>query len=103
MVGIRYQGEPSPMIADQTDPWLQHPDGTAVDLLPHLANLTPGPVCGECAGGFFAPTSNGPADQGIERCDACDVHDGDLSAAVALAALIGPDVQVWYEPETEEV
>lgn len=94
-------GDVSPMIANETDPWLQHPDGsvvTVIDLV--LAHVDVGP-CGECHGGFFAPTVNGPTEYGIERCDACDVHEGDFSAALALAALIGPDVTVWYEPEVE--
>lgn len=88
-------------LADCTDPWLQHPDGSVVALTEHLAALTPG-ECGECRGGFFAPTDNGPTEQGVERCDACDAYPGDLDAAVALAALIGPDITVWYEPDTDE-
>lgn len=90
------------MIADQTDPWLQRPDGSVVTLVPHLTPLEPGPVCGECRGGFFAPTDSGPTDQGIERCDECDLYLGDLDAALALAELIGPDITVWYEDDEEE-
>jgi hypothetical protein len=103
-MSTRYTGDlTGVMIADQTDPWLQHPDGSEVDLLPHLAALTPGPCGEDCSGGFFAPTSNGPADQGIERCDQCNIYAGDLDAAVALAALIGPDVSVWYLAEGDDV
>lgn len=98
----QYIGQRDVMLADQSDPWLQHPDGSVVELLPHLAPLTPGPCEDDCSGGFFAPTGNGPTDQGVERCDQCDLYDGDLSAAVALAALIGPDVTVWFVPEGEE-
>lgn len=102
----RYTGEDRAMLASETDPWLQHPDGSIVDLEPHLAALTPGP-CGECRGRYFAPTGNGPTEQGIERCDECSLIDddplsGDLDAALALAALIGPDVTVWYLPDTDE-
>jgi hypothetical protein len=95
----RYTGEDI-MLADGTDPWLQHPDGSVVDVEPHVAALAPGP-CGECRGEFFAPTGNGPTEQGIERCDQCPTHAGDVDAAVQLAALIGPDVSVWYLPDTE--
>lgn len=97
----QYTGEPVVRMADQTDPWLQHPDGSVVDLEPHLAGLAPGP-CGDCRGGYFAPTGNGPTEQGVERCDDCRLHEGDVAAAVALAALIGPDVTVWFETDTEE-
>jgi hypothetical protein len=89
------------MLASETDPWLQRPDGSEVDLEPHLAPLAVGD-CGECRGGFFAPTDNGPTGQGIELCDACNKFPGDLDAAVALAALIGPDVSVWYLPQGQD-
>lgn len=80
-----------------TDPWLERPDGTLVDLADHLARLPRG-ECGDCRAGFFAPTDNGPTLQGVERCDECAVYDGDLSAASALAGLIGPDVIVRFQP-----
>lgn len=97
---VQYTGrlDDGVLIADQTDPWLQWPDGSLVVLEPYLAGLTLGP-CGECRGGFFAPTGNGPTDEGIERHDDCDLHEGDLDAAVALAALIGPEVSVWFLPD----
>jgi hypothetical protein len=94
----RYTEQPLVQLADQTDPWLQYPDGSVVTLAWHMVRLEPGP-CGDCRGGFFAPTDNGPTDQGVERCDDCLVHPGDLDAAVALAALIGPDVEVWFLPD----
>jgi hypothetical protein len=100
-MSTQYTGQPGVMLADATDPWLQHPDGRIVDLEPHLEVLAPG-ACGECRGGYFAPTGNGPADDGIERCDQCDAHAGDLDAAVALAVLIGQGVTVWYEPDEDE-
>ena len=84
-------------LADGTDPWLQHPDGTVVDLMAHLARLPVG-QCEECRGGLFAPTGNGPTDQGVERCDACSQYVGDLHAATVLAELIGQGVSVWYQP-----
>lgn len=96
----QYTGQPGAMLADSTDPWLQRPDGSVVALDEHLTGLEKGP-CEECPGGFFAPTGNGPTMQGIERCDQCDIHEGDFTAALALAALIGPDITVWYEPETD--
>lgn len=95
---VQYTGQDAILMAAETDPWLQHPDGTVVDLTPHLRTMPPGP-CGECNGGFHAPTGNGPTEQGIERCDACDVHPGDLDAAAALAAAIGPQITVWFVQE----
>ncbi|WP_263729982.1 hypothetical protein [Cellulomonas sp. SG140] len=97
----RYTGGEIDAIADGSDPWLERPDGSVVDLAEHLDRLSVGP-CGECRGGFFAPTTNGPTDQGVERCDACDIYDGDLSAALALAALIGPDVEVRYAVDADD-
>lgn len=84
------------VMQDGTDPWLQHPDGTVVALEKHLQALPAG-ECGDCRGGFFAPTDNGPTEQGIERCDACSMFPGDLDAAWALAGVIGRQVTVWYE------
>lgn len=98
---VQYTGEPGAMLYPETDPWLQRPDGTVVELGQVLALMAPGP-CGECRGGYFAPTGNGPTEEGIERCDGCDVHEGDFAAALALAATIGPDVTVWYLPEGDE-
>ena len=91
-----FKGETDVTIAEGSDPWLQR-DGSVVNLRPHLARLSPDPDC-DCPGGVFAPTGNGPTDQGIERCDECQTHPGDLAAAEALAALIGPGVTVWYLP-----
>jgi hypothetical protein len=96
MASARYRAGDSVRYAEQTDPWLQWPDGSVVDLLPHLMALPVGECDEECHGGFFAPTGNGPTGNGIERCDTCQVHDGDLDAALALALVIGPEVTVWY-------
>jgi hypothetical protein len=63
-----------------------------------VSDLPPG-SCGECRGGFFAPTNNGPTDQGVERCDICRKYPGDLHAALALAKMIGPHITVWYKKE----
>ena len=100
MSAVQYTGGDARW-ADQTDPWLQYPDGSVVTTIElHLAHMALGP-CEECHGGFFAPTGNGPTEHGIERCDACDLYEGDMEAAVALAAVIGPEVTVWFEPEEE--
>lgn len=86
-----------PMIAAETDPWLQHPDGTVVALAPLIEALRTGADC-ECEGtGLFAPASNGPTNEGIECCDTCQIHAGDLEAAAYLAAKAGPDVTIWFE------
>ena len=97
----QYTGQAGVMLADQSDPWLQRPDGSIVTIAWHLVLVSTG-ECGDCRGGFFAPTENGPTDQGIERCDECNVYAGDLDAALALAALIGPDITVWFEPDTDD-
>lgn len=98
---VQYTGQPDAMLEDATDPWLQDEHGALIELEPVLATLPPGPTCGECRGGFFAPTINGPTEEGIERCDECDVHEGDFDAALALAALI-PGATVWYLPDTDD-
>jgi hypothetical protein len=35
--------------------------------------------------------------EGVQRCDICDIYDGDLSAAQALAALVGGVVKFQAE------
>lgn len=99
---VQYTGQAiTPGPRPESDPWLETPDGEVVSLAPHLATLERG-ACGDCRAGFFAPTDNGPTDQGVERCDECDTYDGDLEAALALAAVIGPDVTVWYEADHDD-
>jgi hypothetical protein len=89
-------------IADQSDPWLQYPWGSVVRVLEFIEALPAGSCEEDCHGGYFAPTSNGPTGDGIERCDTCNVFEGDLDAALALAATIGPDITVWYLTDNEE-
>lgn len=100
----QYTGQPGVMLADTTDPWLQRPDGAVVDLEPFTALLSPGPCGEDCSAGIFAPTGNGPTEQGIERCDQCATYEGDLDAALALAVIVAhvvPGVTVWYQPEED--
>lgn len=97
--GVRWDGSDDVEMEPETDPWLQYPDGEVVDLRPHLANLASPEGC-DCSGGFFAPTDNGPTEQGIERCDECGTFDGDFEAAVALAETIGGGVTIWYATPT---
>jgi len=102
MTARQYYGQPGVMLAPETDPWLQRDyDGSVVELDRLMKHVPRGPVCGECAGGWFAPTGNGPTEHGIERCDECDLYPSDLDAAVALAARL-PNVTVWYEHDDEE-
>lgn len=82
----------------ETDPWIQYPDGTLVPLWPVISGLPTG-ACGNCHGGFFAPTNNGPTYEGIERCDECCIYDGDLDAALALAGVVGKGATVWFEED----
>lgn len=88
-------------MTDGSDPWLQHPDGTVVALDEHLSRLPIG-QCTECRGSLFAPTGNGPTEQGIERCDQCNAYEGDLTAALALAVAIGNGVTVWFQSDADE-
>ncbi len=82
-------------IADDTNPWIEIDGSTVVwphpDLIPDAANEYEA-----CAGaplpGVLAPMDS---EIGIQRCDTCQVFDGDLPAALALAALI--DGVVKYE------
>lgn len=101
---VQYKRGDRVTLEDGTDPWLQRPDGTIFPLR-QAVSLLPVGDCGECPGGLFAPTSNGPTDQGIERCDQCPTFEGDLEAAVALATFVttfmGLDVTVWFQPDTE--
>jgi len=83
------------------DPWLQWPTGEVIDPGPHVRAMGEG-TCGDCHGGYFAPTGNGPTDYGIERCDACDRFDGDLAAAEALAAWLDGSAEVWVEVDDED-
>jgi len=97
----QYTGQEDAVLAPETDPWLQRDDGSIVELERLMKHLPRGPVCGECAGGWFAPTSNGPTEQGIERCDECAVYPGDLDAALVLAGRLGPHVSVGFDPYTD--
>jgi hypothetical protein len=94
---VEWDGDPEAMIASETDPWVQLPDGSPVDWV-HL-KLPPEPgngceICGTSpkAGALEAMNS----EFGVQRCDTCDRFDGDLAAAQALADLIGGTV--WFYP-----
>lgn len=89
------------MIADGTDPWVEV-DGVAVDWMTHplLKDSTPDlPRC-NCPASTpgILPAMNTP--EGIQRCDECQMFDGDLDAALALAKKVGGVVK--FEIEEDE-
>lgn len=89
--------EATPNIARETDPWVGV-DGVPYDWMARPLPDAPDNDCEICRD---SPVSgalqamNTPA--GIERCDECEVFEGDLDAAFALAALVGGTV--YYESE----
>ncbi|WIB65365.1 hypothetical protein [Curtobacterium sp. MCBD17_040] len=94
----QWDGSGNAVIARETDPWLRDANGQDINLARFSKHPVDGP-CGErihAIPGVLAPWNG----NGVERCDMCGLYEGDLEAATALAASIGPDVTVWYEPET---
>jgi hypothetical protein len=88
MAAVTYTGPTDQLIADGTNPWVEV-DGIPVDWLD--ASPLP-PVwtdCETCSGtpmpGVIAPMDTA---EGVQRCDICDLFDGDLSAANALARAV---------------
>jgi hypothetical protein len=92
-----YDGTPiTAMIANQTNPWVE------VDGKPVIWSETGLPrvecPCGENGQVVLASVLDGmDSPEGIQRCDACDIYEGDLDAALALANLVGGTVK--YEIE----
>lgn len=84
------------MIESDTDPWLEV-DGKRIDF--RYAAIVPG-TCEE--GGHLIDGVLGMHDCGIERCDACDLFDGDLSAALAYAEHLNVGATVWYFPAEDD-
>lgn len=98
-----YDGTPiTAMIADRTNPWVEVdgvPYDWATDTHPSDPTIEPGCTC------FGSPIAGTiPAmdtDHGIQRCDECGVFEGDLEAALALAALVGGIVRFEVETDTD--
>lgn len=102
----RYTGHADEIIEYATDVWLQWSGVDAPILLTDVYFQPAVPnECDTCGGSPICgviPLMNSP--HGIERCDECELFDGDFSAAEALAQLIEkmgsdlPKVEVWYYP-----
>lgn len=90
------------LIADGTNPWLEL-DGEPVDLTqPDLAPREQCP-CEEWAPVIVPGVLEAMDDDyGVQRCDACDLYDGDLEAALALAKALGPEFTVHFEIAEDE-
>jgi hypothetical protein len=98
---VRYAGPgETRLIADQTNPWVEV-KGQPIDWL----DASPLPPrwdgeCEDCRGfplpGVWAPMDT---DEGIQRCDTCQVFEGDLAAAQALADLVGGVVMFELDEE----
>lgn len=89
---VQWNGLPGAVIESETNPWIKGPDGIAIKFLPGFHNG----LCGEgihWGPGVLAPMDT---DEGIQRCDACDLFPGDLEAAAAVARIYGPGFTVWF-------
>lgn len=90
MSTVTYKGiffQDGPMIASDTNPWVEV-DGKPVDWTTSTLPQVECP-CGEhltVVPGVIAPIDT---PEGVNRCDAAETFDGDLSAAFALARLVG--------------
>jgi len=79
------------VIESETNPWLQDSDGNAVDLIKlkqdhpqvvYIRDTNPCDQCGDILPGVIEAMDS---PEGIQRCDQCDLYEGDLDAAQALA------------------
>lgn len=61
--------------------------------------------CDGCDGSWVAGTRPGTNDDGVERCDECELLDSDFDAASAVAEFLETHlpgltpITVWYETE----
>lgn len=93
----QWTGQQDALIERDTDPWIEDPSGVVITF------VGPGMVggCGDgghVIDGVLAPMNT---DEGIQRCDACDLYSGDLEAAAAIAADFGPGFTVWFHQAEE--
>lgn len=92
----QWNGLPGAVIESETSPWITAPDGSVVSFLTSDLLLTGGGGCMEdihFIPGVLAPMDT---DEGIQRCDACNIYPGDLEAAAAVAKIYGPGFTVWF-------
>lgn len=101
MTAAQFTGETDQLIASGTNPWLHNAMGQPIDL-EKLRRPQKNHTCDSCedspvVGAIIAMDTP----DGIQRCDACEVFDGDLTAALAVAKYIGPLTTVWFDTETK--
>lgn len=84
------------MIAGYTNPWVEV-DGQPVDWSKTVLERRECPC--EDWGTVLLPgvLDSMNSAYGVQRCDACGIHDGDLDAALALARLVGGVVHFYAE------
>lgn len=105
-----YSGDDSPLLDDgvlirsETNPWIEVGD-MPVSWMGHPLSQRrwADHDCDTCAEACALPGVLEAMDNeyGVARCDGCEVYNGDLSAALALAELV--QGTVWFEvmPGTE--
>jgi len=76
------------MIASETNPWVEV-DGEPVDWTTSTLPRVPCPCDEDHAALVPGVIDAMDSDEGVQRCDASGVFDGDLDAALALARLVG--------------
>lgn len=88
----QWDGSEGAVFESETNPWVKDPSGVAISFTE--SNML-GP-CGEMI--HFIPGVLAPmdTDEGIQRCDACEIYPGDLEAARAVAKTFGPGFTVWF-------
>lgn len=89
---VQWTGSETAVIESETNPWIKDPSGIPISFA--SADVT-GP-CGEAI--HFIPGVLAPmdTDEGIQRCDQCELYPGDLEAARAVAETFGPGFTIWF-------
>lgn len=85
---------PSAIIARGTNPWVEL-DGVPIAYSPSMQRE--GGPCGlpiHVVPGVLNMDDN----EGLQRCDECDLYPGDLEAAAAVAKTVDPRARVWFYP-----
>ncbi len=97
---VEWTGSETAVIESQTNPWLRTPGGRDIDLR-QFAELRGGvdfsdecDTCGTLMRGVIEAMDT---DFGIQRCDQCDLYEGDLEAARALRDTFMPaGTTIWF-------
>jgi hypothetical protein len=84
-------------IASGTNPWVEV-DGEPIDWMTRPTDRRRTSDCDQCGEILDGVIEAMDTPEGIQRCDQCQVYDGDIEAAEALARLVGGTVK-WTEEE----